>query len=52
MSPTLGKGGLGSGAEHLTAFLNDTLRKLISIVLLHGGDIVKFAGDAMIVIWR
>ncbi|GMH61164.1 hypothetical protein TL16_g03198 [Triparma laevis f. inornata] len=42
----------GSGAENLTAFLNHTLRGLIDVVLLHGGDIVKFAGDAMIVIWR
>jgi hypothetical protein len=50
MSP--GGKGAGSGAENLTAFLNYTLRQLIDVVLLHGGDIVKFAGDAMIVVFR
>ena len=32
--------------------MNNTLRRLIDIVLLYDGDIVKFAGDAMIIIWK
>jgi class 3 adenylate cyclase len=47
------RGGMhGRGAESLTKFLNNTLRQLIEVILNHGGDIVKFAGDAMIVVWR
>ncbi len=46
------QGSIGTGAENLTKFLNNTLRQLIEIILAHGGDIVKFAGDAMIVIWQ
>ena len=40
-----------SGAEDLTELLNIYLGKLIDISVDHGGDIVKFAGDALIVLW-
>lgn len=41
-----------SGAESLTIFLNNTLQRLIDVVADFEGDIVKFAGDAMIVLWK
>jgi class 3 adenylate cyclase/tetratricopeptide (TPR) repeat protein len=39
------------GAEKLSQILNDYFRSLISCITDHGGDIVKFAGDAMLAIW-
>ncbi|MDX1571603.1 MAG: adenylate/guanylate cyclase domain-containing protein [Xanthomonadales bacterium] len=41
-----------AGAEQLTQILNDYFTHLISIVRDHGGDVLKFAGDALIAIWR
>lgn len=41
----------GAGAEDLTRLLNAYLGQLVSIVLDHGGDIVKFAGDAVLALW-
>ena len=38
--------------QHLTAFLNNTLRTLIECILDYDGDIVKFAGDAMLIVWK
>jgi class 3 adenylate cyclase/tetratricopeptide (TPR) repeat protein len=40
------------GAESLTHVLNDYFGRLIETVQSHAGDIVKFAGDAMTVLWR
>ncbi|MCI0713978.1 MAG: AAA family ATPase [Chloroflexi bacterium] len=40
-----------SGAEELTRLLNDYFGQMISIIASHGGDIVKFAGDALFAIW-
>ncbi len=39
------------GAEELTARLNDYFEQLIQITTDHGGDIVKFAGDALYALW-
>jgi len=41
-----------SGAEVLTTLLNDYFGRLIGVVETHGGDIVRFAGDAVIALWR
>ncbi|CAN0297349.1 unnamed protein product, partial [Discosporangium mesarthrocarpum] len=41
----------GSAAERLTDYLNYILGNLTNIVEGHGGDILKFAGDAIIVCW-
>ena len=41
-----------SGAERLTQILNDYFSRLIDVVRAHQGDIVKFAGDALIAVWR
>jgi class 3 adenylate cyclase len=40
------------GVELLTRTLNDFFGRVIRIIQFHGGDIVKFAGDAITVIWR
>ncbi|KAI9093055.1 nucleotide cyclase [Phlyctochytrium arcticum] len=40
-----------SGAEILGRTMKGYLDKIISTILSHGGDIVKFAGDAVIFYW-
>ena len=40
-----------SGAEFLAFFLNKYMELLINIIGTNGGDIFKFAGDALLVIW-
>eukprot|EP01122_Echinamoeba_exundans_P002510 TRINITY_DN12451_c0_g1_i1.p1 TRINITY_DN12451_c0_g1~~TRINITY_DN12451_c0_g1_i1.p1 ORF type:complete len:387 (+),score=25.08 TRINITY_DN12451_c0_g1_i1:30-1190(+) len=40
-----------SGIEKLTKYLNDYFSRMISIIYSYGGDVVKFAGDALVVIW-
>ena len=37
--------------EGLSRVLNDYFGKLIDVVLEHGGDVIKFAGDALMAIW-
>jgi class 3 adenylate cyclase/tetratricopeptide (TPR) repeat protein len=39
------------GTERLLRLLNDTFGDLIEVVYTHGGDIVKFAGDALLAVW-
>ena len=41
-----------SGAEELTRLLNDYFGQMISLIGSHGGDIAKFAGDALFAIWH
>ena len=40
------------GSELLNVYINSFLEQLIDVVLASGGDIIKFAGDAMQCIWR
>ena len=40
------------GAEQLTGLLNTYFGRLIDIVSAHGGDVVKFAGDALLAVWQ
>lgn len=42
----------GAGAEELTRILNIYFGRLIYLVREHGGDVVKFAGDALLAIWQ
>jgi class 3 adenylate cyclase len=43
---------LGSrGVEQLTTILNEYFGQIINLIHNHGGDIVKFAGDALLAIW-
>lgn len=39
------------GAEELSRFLNAKFNELISTITLCGGDVVTFAGDALLAIW-
>ena len=39
------------GAEEMTRALNSYFGQLIDIIGAHGGDVMKFAGDAMLVLW-
>ena len=41
-----------SGAEDISAVLNDFYGQWIEIIRSYGGDIIKFAGDGLLVIWR
>ncbi|MCI0455378.1 MAG: AAA family ATPase [Gemmataceae bacterium] len=39
------------GAEKLSGLLNTYYERLVSLIVDHGGDIVKFAGDALLAVW-
>ena len=41
----------GKGAEGLKKYLNSYFEQMARIIAKSGGDIFKFAGDAMIVLW-
>src|SRR5437764_4887115 len=41
-----------SGVEELTAMLNDYFGQIIKVVTADGGDVVKFAGDALLALWQ
>ena len=40
-----------SGVEELTELLNGCFGELVQLVADHGGDVVKFAGDALLALW-
>ena len=40
------------GAELLNQYMNSFFERLIEQVAAYGGDVVKFAGDALQVVWR
>ncbi len=40
-----------AGAEALTQLLNDYLGQLVELVHAHGGEVVSFAGDALLAMW-
>jgi len=43
---------LGSeGTEQITRILNTNFDKLVELVCIHGGEVVKFAGDAFAAVW-
>lgn len=39
------------GAHALSSVVNAYLARLLDIVRTHGGDVIKFAGDAVLVVW-
>jgi len=41
-----------SGAEDISSILNDFYSQWIQIIKKYGGDIIKFAGDGLLVIWQ
>ena len=40
------------GAHSLSTIVNAYLERLLQIVHEHGGDVVKFAGDAVLIVWE
>src|SRR6185369_1754982 len=40
-----------SGVEAMARILNEYFGQLIDIIHAYGGDVVKFAGDAVIAVW-
>lgn len=50
LTEKLGKMG-SRGVEILTSHLNEYFGRIINLIFNHGGDIVKFAGDALVAIW-
>src|SRR5262245_50508657 len=40
------------GVEELTHLLNDYFGRLVGCIHARGGDVVRFAGDALLAIWR
>ena len=40
------------GAEELTAILNSSFEQILTLIHDHGGDVVKFAGDAVLALWK
>ena len=45
-------GGEGRGTETLSRKLNNYFGRMIDMIYEGGGDVVKFAGDALLVVWR
>lgn len=43
---------INSGAEKLTQILNSFFTKLLDVVVKYQGDVVKFAGDAFLVVFH
>ncbi len=41
-----------TGVEDLTRILNSFFGRLIDIIHAHGGDVAKFAGDALHAVWK
>ena len=50
LTDTLSKIG-NEGAEVIAKAINDYMELLVKSISRSGGDIFKFAGDAMIVLW-
>ncbi|EDO31218.1 predicted protein, partial [Nematostella vectensis] len=50
---TYGQMGTDScGTERLTATLNIYIGKIVEDILMNGGDVLKFAGDALLAMWK
>src|SRR5262249_19997485 len=41
-----------AGAEEVSAVLNAHFEQLVTLVTDHGGDVIKFAGDALLALWE
>ena len=48
---TAARAGAGVSAEQLTDQINPIFLAVVEVIERYGGDIVKFVGDAMIVLW-
>jgi class 3 adenylate cyclase len=52
LSETLANQYKENGAEMLNTYISSYFDQLISTIFEYGGDIIKFAGDAMLVVWK
>ncbi|HSH01772.1 MAG TPA: adenylate/guanylate cyclase domain-containing protein [Anaerolineae bacterium] len=43
--------GPAAGAEQLATALNNYFTPMIDLIIAHGGEVIKFAGDAILSIW-
>ena len=41
-----------AGADTLVTIINQIFHRIISIIISHHGDVIKFAGDALLSVWR
>jgi class 3 adenylate cyclase/tetratricopeptide (TPR) repeat protein len=41
-----------AGVEQLSRVLNTSFSRLIDTLTSHGGDVIKFAGDALLAVWK
>jgi len=41
----------GRGAEHVANAINKYFQMMVRLIFANGGDLIKFAGDAAIVVW-
>ncbi len=46
------KHGRDIAAEKLNLYISGYFDRLLDVIIEHGGDVLKFAGDAMLVCWR
>jgi class 3 adenylate cyclase len=44
--------GTVNSAELLNKYISAYFKQIIDMIVWYGGDIIKFAGDAMLVVWR
>lgn len=51
MTEKFGKSGSG-GPSKLTETLNSYIGAMVQEILSHNGDVLKFSGDAFIVMWK
>lgn len=51
LTERLGKSGPG-GVEKLTRIINGCFEPVVNSILDHSGHVVKFAGDALLAVWR
>lgn len=40
-----------TGVETLTHLINDYFGRMVDIITAHGGEVIRFAGDALLVLW-
>ncbi len=40
------------GANNLVDIINTIFSRILTVIRFYGGDVIKFAGDALLVVWR
>ena len=52
LSETLCHTGNENGLDTLNETISDYFARMIDMIYAHGGDVMKFAGDALLAVWR